>query len=397
MGELAEMKRIIDRTILVRRVTLGIFSLIALIVVLSSEISPLNPLFSIPFLWLLLTVPFQALVHRQRSLRTLQWVHAGFFAVEVLLIAFLIHRMGGVEWIGVIFYLFTVMYANFFLPKFQGYLVTGIAVGSYVAVALLELFGVIPHVPLFRLQGPPHRSLSYVLATVLVGGIGIYAALAFTVRAFADLFHGKNRELQRERRKLEELSLKLLSAHEEERRRLSRMLHDELGQLLVAARWALRAGKLRETEKLLTQAVEGTRRLARDLRPPLLDELGLKPALEQLFQRFSASTGIRVRCRLPEGRLPVEVETAVYRLVQEALENVRRHAQAREVEVVLERSGRSLKGRIRDDGVGFRPGRVEGLGIPGMREWVNLVGGEFELRSSPGRGTEISFAIPLPR
>lgn len=393
---LKETRRIIERTILVRRITLGTFSLVALIVVLFSEISPLNPLFAVPFAWLLLTVPFQYLIRRQRTLRALDNVHAAFLSLEILLVAYLIYRMGGVEWIGVVFYLFTVIYANFFLPKAAGYVVTGLAVGSYALVAFLEYFGIIPHYSLFQPAGPPHRYLPYVVTTVLAGGVGLYSILAFTVRAFAGIYERQRRELERRERALSRLSARLLSAREEERRRISRRLHDELGQTLAAARWALASGDLTEAERLLAAAVEGVRSLARDLRPPLLDELGLGPALRNLVERFSAATGVEVRADLPEGRFPERIETAAFRTLQEALENVRRHAGARRVSLRLEREGGALVGEVRDDGRGFDLRRTpEGLGLSGMREWVSLVGGELSVESAPGRGTLVRFVIPL--
>ena len=396
-GRLAATKRIIERTILVRRISLGIFSLVALAVVLFSEISPVNPLFAVPFAWLLLTLPFQYLIRRQRSLRALDNVHAAFFSLEILLVAYLIYRMGGVEWIGVVFYLFTVLYANFFLPKAAGYVVTGLAVGSYALVAFLEYFGVIPHYSLFHPDGPPHRHLPYVVTTVLAGGVGLYSILAFTVRAFAGIYERQRRELERRERALSRLSARLLTAREEERRRISRRLHDELGQTLAAARWALSSGDLKEGERLLAEAVEGVRSLARDLRPPLLDELGLGPALRNLVERFSTATGVEVQADLPEGRFPERVETAVFRTFQEALENVRRHAGARHVSLRLEREGQTLIGEVRDDGRGFAVRSTpEGLGLSGMREWVSLVGGELVVESAPGRGTQVRFRIPLP-
>ncbi|MGY4707085.1 sensor histidine kinase [Candidatus Bipolaricaulota sp. J31] len=394
---LREILAIIDRTVLVRRITLGTFCVLAIAVLISSGISPLNPLFSVPFLWLLLTVPFEHLVHRQRSLRAVQNVHAAFLVIEVLFVGYLVHRLGGVEWIGVMFNIFTVMYANFFLPRAAGYLVTGLAAGSFVLVAFLEYAGLIPHFRVFAHQGPPYRDLPYVLATVLVGGVGVYGILAFTVRAFADLFERKNRELERRRDALERLSLELLSAREEERRRIARRIHDEMGQTLAAARWALAAGKAKEADGLLAELAEGLRKLARELRPPLLDELGLRAALSQLLDDFAGSTGIEVERKLPEGRFPPEVEIAVYRVVQEALENVRRHARAGRVAVEFELLPQGLRGRIADDGVGFDRRRVhEGLGLSGMREWISLVGGELSISSSPGRGTVVEFEIPLP-
>jgi signal transduction histidine kinase len=396
-SRLEETRRIVEHTILVRRISLGIFSLVALIVVLTSEISPLNPLVSVPFVWLALTVPFQYLIRRQRTLRALDNVHAGFFSLEILLVAYLIHRMGGVEWIGVVFYLFTVLYANFFLPKAAGYVVTGLAVGSYALVAFLEYFGIIPHYSLFHPAGPPHRYLPYVVITVLAGGVGLYSTLAFTVRAFAGIYERQRRELERRERALARLSARLLSAQEEERRRIARRLHDELGQTLAAARWALAAEDREGADGLLARAVEGLRSLARDLRPPLLDELGLAPALRNLVERFTAATGIEAEAWLPEMRFSEQVEMAVFRTVQEALENVRRHAGARRVQLRLELDGRRLVGEVRDDGRGFRPDEVqEGLGLSGMREWMALVGGGLEVESAPGRGTAVRFWIPLP-
>jgi signal transduction histidine kinase len=393
---LRELLAIIDRTILVRRITLGSFCVLAIAVLISAGISPLNPLFSVPFLWLLLTVPFEHLVHRRRTLRAIQNVHAAFFVLEVLLVGYLVHRMGGVEWIGVMFYLFTVMYANFFLSKAWGYVVTGLAAGSFATVAFLEYSGLVPHIPLFRGATPPYRDLPYVLATVLVGGVGVYGILAFTVRAFADLFERKNRELERRKKTLERLSLELLYAREEERRRIARRIHDEMGQALAAARWALAAGRTEEADGLLAELGVGLRQLARELRPPLLDELGLRAALGKLLDDFSASAGIHVERELPERRFPPEVEIAVFRVVQEALENVRRHAEASEVTVEIREHDGVLAGRIADDGRGFNRRRAsEGLGLSGMREWISLVGGKFSVSSSPGRGTVIAFEIPL--
>lgn len=394
---LRETLAIIDRTILVRRITLGAFCLLAIAVLISAGISPLNPLFSVPFLWLLLTVPFEHLVHRQRSLRAVQNVHAGFFVIEVLFVGYLVHRLGGVEWIGVMFYLFTVMYANFFLPRAWGYLVTGLAAGSFALVAFLEYAGLIPHFRVFAHRGPPYRDLPYVLATVLVGGVGVYGVLAFTVRAFADLFQRKNAELERRKAALERLSLELLRAREEERGRIARRIHDEMGQTLAAARWALAAGRTEEAEGLLGELGEALRKLARELRPPLLDELGLRAALEKLLDDFAGSTGIAVERKLPEGRFPPEVEIAVFRVVQEALENVRRHSGAGKVRVEMGERGGALVGRIADDGRGFDRRRTpEGLGLSGMREWVSLVGGRLSVTSFPGRGTAVEFEIPLP-
>ncbi|MFO8033884.1 MAG: sensor histidine kinase [Candidatus Bipolaricaulota bacterium] len=386
----------VRRTILVRRISLGMFCGVAAIVILASDISPLNPLFAVPFSWLVLTVPVQWLIERQRTVRRLHLVHAGFLAFEVLLIALLVQRLGGVEWIGAVFYLYTVIYANFFLPKALGYIITGLAVGSYAAVALAEYARLIPHNPLFPTDVPLHRHLPYVITTVVVGAVGLYAALAFTVRAFAAMYERQQVELMRRERGLRRLSARLLSAREEERRRIAGKLHDELGQVLAAARWALASGESNEAGELLGRAVEGTRSLARDLRPPLLDELGLGPALRHLLERFQASSGVQVEAEIPHGQVPEPAQSAAFRVVQEALENIGRHARAQVVNIEVQRVGNVLTGRVADDGVGFSTSEAaEGLGIPGMQEWVSLARGELSVSSAPSKGTEISFHIPL--
>jgi signal transduction histidine kinase len=391
-----ETQAIIERTILVRRVTLGVFSLLALAVTGFPRF-PFNPLFTVPFAWFLLTFPFGWLIRRQRSVRALHNVHAAFLSAEAVLVTYLVHRLGGVAWVGVLFYLFTVMYANFFLPKYAGYVVTAIAVGGYALVALLEYFGILPHIFPFSGEEPPYRDIAYVLATILVGGVGFYSVLAFTVRAFAALYERKNLEILRRERALAKLSAKLLTAQEEERRRIARRIHDEVGQILAAARWALAAGEKEEAEKLLAQGIEALRDLARELRPPLLDEAGLAPALRKLLANFSAS-GIAVDAEIEEARYPELVETVAFRVIQEALENVRRHAQARRVFLRVEEEEGWLLGEVRDDGKGFDPERTSpGLGLSGMREWVELLGGKLSIESQPGRGTHVSFRLPLAR
>lgn len=389
-----ETQGIIERTILVRRVTLGVFSFLALTITGFPRF-PFNPVFAVPFAWFLLTFPFGWLIRRQRSVRSLHNVHAAFLSAEAVLVTYLVHRLGGVAWVGVLFYLFTVMYANFFLPKYAGYIVTAIAVGGYSLVALLEYFELIPHFFPFASEALPHKDLVYVLATILVGGIGFYSLLAFTVRAFSGLYERKNLEILRHERALARLSAKLLTAQEEERKRIARKIHDEVGQILAMVRWALASEKKDEAENLLGQGLEALRNLARELRPPLLDEAGLAPALNLLFSSFSA-TGIEVNAEVGEGRYSEKVEIVAFRVIQEALENVRRHAQARRVWIRLEEEDGWLHGEVKDDGRGFAPAATTpGLGLSGMREWVELLGGSLTINSQPGQGTCVRFRLPL--
>ena len=213
-----------------------------------------------------------------------------------------------------------------------------------------------------------------------------------------------------ERRKV--LTRQLSSAQEDERQRVARDLHDSAGQLLVALSLALRkvelagdarsgtAARLAEAHKVLDALARELHGLAIRLRPTSLDDLGLGPALRQLVEEWSDRTGVRADFQasgLGPDRLPTEIETTLYRVVQEALTNVAKHAAARIVSVVVDRLNRHVKAVVEDDGSGFDPSANEGrLGLIGMRERVDLVGGEFEVESSPGSGTTIYVRIPLP-
>jgi len=203
---------------------------------------------------------------------------------------------------------------------------------------------------------------------------------------------------------------RVVSAQELERQRLARELHDETGQALTSillglkgvedarepAELAAATGELRE---LVVTTLQDVRRLAVELRPKALDDFGLVPAIERLVETFREQTGIDVDLepRLGEKRLPTEVETTLYRITQEALTNVVKHARARHVSIVLTRRSASVAAVIEDDGRGF--GKAEtssnGLGILGMQERVALVGGRVEVESAPGSGTTLSIEVPV--
>ena len=211
---------------------------------------------------------------------------------------------------------------------------------------------------------------------------------------------------------------RLFESQEQERARIARDLHDGVGQdltaLLVGLRTIEDAGDLgtartraRDLRDLTSAAHSEVRRLARGLRPVILEELGLVSAVERLCEDFQRTHGVEVtllREPTPKGRLEMATETALYRIVQEGLANVARHARAREVEVSLRQEGESLALSLRDDGQGFDAddlaalkGKEGSFGLASIRERALMLGGECHLRARPGEGTTIEVRIPMPR
>jgi len=193
---------------------------------------------------------------------------------------------------------------------------------------------------------------------------------------------------------------RLLRAQEEERRRVGRELHDGVGSLLTAALLTLKVAerhpeRLAEARERVAEALEEVRRLSRELRLPLLDDLGLQEALRRYLEEYRRN-GLRVEARLEVPPLPKEKEVALFRVVQEALTNVLRHAQARRVQVALWTEGDRLFGLVEDDGQGFDPEKTPpSVGLLGMHERVQGLGGSLRLHSAPGEGTRVEFGVPL--
>jgi len=201
-----------------------------------------------------------------------------------------------------------------------------------------------------------------------------------------------------------------VQAQEVERRRLARELHDETGQALTSILLGLAAVERSESaeaahaaaaalRELVVETLQNVRRLAVELRPSALDDFGLEPALRRLGQtvREGGLLDVQVEARLGAQRLPADVETALYRIVQEALTNVVKHAQARHVSIVLTRKQGSVLVMIEDDGRGFDPTKpsVEGLGLQGMRERVELLDGSFQVEAAPRTGTTLIVELPV--
>jgi signal transduction histidine kinase len=198
----------------------------------------------------------------------------------------------------------------------------------------------------------------------------------------------------------------LLEGQETERRRLARELHDETGQALASILLGLKALErevgdqpLTVIRELVDTALGDVRRLTVELRPPALDDFGLTAALERLASVIAERSPftIDVNVAVPPGTVPPEEETAIYRIVQEALTNIVKHASATSVSIVVANSDRSVRAVIEDDGVGFSAGNVreQAFGIVGMRERAQLLGGRLEVESSPGSGTTVVVELPL--
>jgi signal transduction histidine kinase len=216
---------------------------------------------------------------------------------------------------------------------------------------------------------------------------------------------------------LKALSIQLINVQEDERKKIAQELHDEIGQTLFAMKMNLEMTKknlppdsekledmknrLTDTENLLSQTIDQIRNLTTDLRPSMLDDFGLIPALNWYIDNFSKRTNIKVYLKTKnfKPRLSSEVETTFYRIIQEALTNVAKHAQATEVSILLARENSNACLAVEDNGIGFDTKKAsfpkDRLGIFSIKERVGLLNGEFEIRSKANRGTKLSVKIPL--
>ena len=245
--------------------------------------------------------------------------------------------------------------------------------------------------------------------------LGVIVAIATTIRiAILEKRTAQHqRETERAEREMRSLSARLMQAQEEERRTISRELHDEVGQSLTALRMELAALErlrtanqeefathLDEAKTISEQALRTVRDIAVGLRPSVLD-LGLGPALQWQARQFSRRTGIEVNVEIDDLVPPIRDDTAtcVYRILQEALTNSARHAEAKRVEIRVSSAEGILEATIRDDGIGLRDGwdKGRGLGLIGMEERARELGGAVHIRSQAGKGLMIRVNLPLPR
>lgn len=278
------------------------------------------------------------------------------------------------------------------------------------------LVSVIVNYLVLRAAFAPLRSLEATVTAVRNGDVLARAPHLATsdpaIDKLRETLNGMLDALAGYRGQLRATSSKIITAQEEERRRISRELHDETAQaltsLLIRLRLVQNARTLEEAHReiaelreLTVQTIEEVRKLAIELRPTTLDNLGLVAAIEWYCRDYRERIGATIAFDVhgTPRRVHPEIELVVYRVAQEALTNIARHAGASEASVVLAFSDDSLEMRIRDNGIGFDPSSIDereerGLGLFGMRERVELVGGSFSIRGGPGIGTVLVMRVP---
>jgi len=259
------------------------------------------------------------------------------------------------------------------------------------------------------LLGRLQIGLAAMIVITLLGGVTLAALTIFHILRLEGEADRRLRESVQAQASLQELSAKLVRAQEEERRALSRELHDEVGQsfsaVLMEAENLLDLKPAPEVQphlesirELAEKGIAEIRNMALLLRPSMLDDFGLAPALDWQARETAKRTGMRVQVMSElADEMPDEHKTCIYRVVQEALNNCARHAQASTVQVsVVGRNGK-IQLSVQDDGSGFDPERVRGLGLLGMEERVRHLGGSFEIDSRPGCGTLLRVTLPLAK
>ncbi len=284
-------------------------------------------------------------------------------------------------------------------------------VHSIICTPILDTVGeVIAFFDIRNKQGEEGFTISdqeLLLTLAPVASIAIQNALAYQQRLATVT------ELRESSKQLQELAVSLDNAREEERLQVARELHDELGQALTALKLDMAwlsdqleskdetlAQKAKDITLQLNTLIKNVRRIATELRPGMLDDLGLAASIEWQAQDFEKRSGIKCQLHLPAEEMEVSRDQAlaIFRIFQEALTNVSRYAQAKNVEVRLDKSGDVLSLEMKDDGRGISDEEIGGshsLGLVGMRERARFIGGTFEIKGEPGMGTQLKLTLPL--
>lgn len=301
------------------------------------------------------------------------------------------------------------------LVRLWSSLTTGEVV-ALIALASVSV-SVLLNALILRIALAPLRRLERTAARVQAGELGARAPLSALADRDLDrlvvTFNGMLDSTAAYRQRLREIAVRALDAAEEERKRVSRELHDGIAQSLAALRIRLRLARaarddaerrslLDEVSAAIGAATEEVRSIARGLRPPALDMLGLAPAIESYARGIAETTGLNVDIDLDAvgGLLSPEAELALYRVLQEALSNVVRHAGAANVRVRLRKRAGFVEAIVEDDGRGFSVDEAlrderGGLGLFGMKERASYVGGTVAIHSEPGTGTRVRATIPI--
>jgi signal transduction histidine kinase len=282
---------------------------------------------------------------------------------------------------------------------------------SLIAVFCLNYY-ILPLVASLEVRNPLDivATVTFLFTSLVITG------MVSRVRQLTEIQLSESRRaegtLQRSLDQLRALAARLQSAREDERTRVAREIHDELGQALTAIKLEFTAllrdlpavevpvsQRSQSILKLLDEAIQSIRRIATELRPGILDDLGLAAAAEWVAEEFQARTGIRCHLDRPDSVIGMDAEsaTALFRIVQESLTNVARHANASEVNIRLTDERGKLILEVRDNGRGIGEEQLSNnrsLGILGMRERVLLIGGELTISGSPGQGTTVRVRIP---
>jgi two-component system, NarL family, sensor histidine kinase UhpB len=281
----------------------------------------------------------------------------------------------------------------------------GVEEGAVLAAGLIVM--VVANAALLRVSFGPLGQLVRQMRTIdlLMPGQRIPAAGGVEVRTVIEGFNEMLTRLEKER--IASIS-RALTMQDDERRRIGRELHDEIGQRLTAVLLQLKRAadeapddilpSLREAQETVRATIDEIGRLAWQLRPGILDDLGLVNALDALAQSYEDGTGRPVERNLPENlpELDAAGELAIYRVAQEALTNAFRHSHADRVRLGLAVANGRVRLDVEDDGVGFANGLTEDWGIRGMRERALLVGGRFDIGSRPGGGVRVRLDVPRP-
>ena len=262
-----------------------------------------------------------------------------------------------------------------------------------------------------RRQEAFRNDLRRLLWQSMLAGIIVSLAAVLRLRVAEQRSEQQRERAEQAEEHMRQLSHGLVSTQEEERRKLSRELHDHVGQMLTALRMALgraervpstlpRAAALTDAREIAEELLQTVRDLSLGLRPSMLDDFGLGPALEWLVRDFQRRAGIDVRLTVagPVSGLADAARTCIYRVVQEALTNCARHAAAARIDIDVRYIDRDVVVTVRDDGRGMpadsRRGR--GLGLTGIEERARELGGDLQVTSAPGRGTALTVRVPLP-